>query len=94
MAAKQTTTTKSVRRSANLGPEERASALSSMREREVDVLVIGGGIVGAGAALDAVTRGLRVGLIEARDFASGTSSRSSTPSATPSRTCSGSRSTP
>ena len=70
-------TTNSVSRSRRLGPEERAAALRSMREREVDVLVIGGGIVGAGAALDAVTRGLRVGLIEARDFASGTSSRSS-----------------
>ncbi|WP_306233077.1 glycerol-3-phosphate dehydrogenase/oxidase [Agrococcus beijingensis] len=70
-------TTNSVSRSRKLGPEERAAALRSMREREVDVLVIGGGIVGTGAALDAVTRGLRVGLIEARDFASGTSSRSS-----------------
>lgn len=70
-------TTNSVSRSRKLGPEERAAAIASMREREVDVLVIGGGIVGAGAALDAVTRGLRVGLIEARDFASGTSSRSS-----------------
>ncbi len=44
---------------------------------ELDVLVIGGGVVGAGAALDAATRGLRTGLIEQRDFASGTSSRSS-----------------
>lgn len=43
----------------------------------VDVLVIGGGVTGAGAALDAVTRGLRVGLVEQRDYASGTSSRSS-----------------
>ena len=39
--------------------------------------VVGGGVVGAGAALDAATRGLTVGLVEARDFASGTSSRSS-----------------
>ncbi|WP_413316829.1 glycerol-3-phosphate dehydrogenase/oxidase [Agrococcus sp. 1P02AA] len=70
-------TTNNVSRSRKLGPEERAAAIASMRDREVDVLVIGGGIVGAGAALDAVTRGLRVGLIEARDFASGTSSRSS-----------------
>lgn len=70
-------TTNSVSRSRKLGPEERAEAIASMRERELDVLVIGGGIVGTGAALDAVTRGLRVGLIEARDFASGTSSRSS-----------------
>ena len=48
-----------------------------MREKELDVLVIGGGIVGTGSALDAVTRGLRVGMLEARDWASGTSSRSS-----------------
>ncbi len=45
--------------------------------RELDVLVIGGGVVGAGTALDAATRGLTTGLVEARDFASGTSSRSS-----------------
>ena len=44
---------------------------------ELDVLVVGGGVVGCGAALDAVTRGLSTGLIEARDYASGTSSRSS-----------------
>ncbi|WP_370615121.1 glycerol-3-phosphate dehydrogenase/oxidase [Mumia sp. Pv 4-285] len=43
----------------------------------LDVLVIGGGVVGAGCALDAATRGLTVGLVEARDLASGTSSRSS-----------------
>src|SRR6476619_7941243 len=48
-----------------------------MAERELDVLVIGGGVVGAGTALDAVARGLSVGLVEQRDFASGTSSRSS-----------------
>ena len=41
------------------------------------MLVVGGGVVGAGAALDAATRGLKVALVEARDFASGTSSRSS-----------------
>ena len=44
---------------------------------QLDVLVVGGGVVGAGAALDAVTRGLEVGLVEQRDLASGTSSRSS-----------------
>src|SRR5947208_3767407 len=44
---------------------------------EFDVVVIGGGITGAGAALDAATRGLSVALTEARDFAAGTSSRSS-----------------
>jgi glycerol-3-phosphate dehydrogenase len=44
---------------------------------ELDLVVVGGGVVGAGTALDAVTRGLSVGLVEARDWASGTSSRSS-----------------
>lgn len=48
-----------------------------MSSQSIDVLVIGGGVVGAGSALDAATRGLTVGLVEARDFASGTSSRSS-----------------
>src|SRR3954463_12083321 len=48
-----------------------------MAERELDILVVGAGVVGAGTALDAVTRGLSVGLVEARDWASGTSSRSS-----------------
>lgn len=48
-----------------------------MTEQTVDVLVIGGGVVGAGAALDAASRGLSVALVEARDWASGTSSRSS-----------------
>ncbi|MBB4744934.1 glycerol-3-phosphate dehydrogenase [Actinoplanes octamycinicus] len=60
-----------------LSPETRDAALAALEVAEVDVLVIGGGVVGAGCALDAVTRGLSVGLIEARDFASGTSSRSS-----------------
>jgi glycerol-3-phosphate dehydrogenase len=44
---------------------------------QFDVLVIGGGVVGSGVALDAATRGLKVALVEARDLASGTSSRSS-----------------
>src|SRR5918992_600390 len=48
-----------------------------MAEGELDLLVVGGGVVGAGTALDAVTRGLSTGLVEARDWASGTSSRSS-----------------
>src|SRR5690554_7916025 len=43
---------------------------------DFDVVIIGGGITGAGIALDAVTRGLRVGLLEMQDFAAGTSSRS------------------
>lgn len=60
-----------------LSPDFRAESLRRMGEEELDLLVIGGGVVGAGSALDAATRGLRVGLVEARDFASGTSSRSS-----------------
>jgi len=64
-------------RSVALSPAAREEALQAMADTELDVLVIGGGVVGAGAALDAATRGLSVGLVEARDFASGTSSRSS-----------------
>jgi glycerol-3-phosphate dehydrogenase len=60
-----------------LGPADRERALQQLRSGELDVVVIGGGVVGTGAALDAATRGLTVGLLEARDFASGTSSRSS-----------------
>jgi glycerol-3-phosphate dehydrogenase len=62
---------------AALSPVGRQRALAELASTELDVLVIGGGVVGSGAALDAVTRGLRVGLVEARDYASGTSSRSS-----------------
>lgn len=61
----------------HLGPNYRGRALEHAREQETDVLVIGGGIVGAGAALDAAARGLSVTLVEARDLAAGTSSRSS-----------------
>lgn len=57
--------------------ETRRRDLAAMTERPLDVLVVGGGIVGSGAALDAATRGLRVGLIEREDIAVGTSSRSS-----------------
>ena len=64
-------------RSVKLGPAEREESLARMAERELDILVVGGGVVGAGTALDAVTRGLATGLVEARDWASGTSSRSS-----------------
>lgn len=60
-----------------LGPDQRAAAIAALKEKELDILVIGGGIVGAGSALDAVTRGLSTGILEARDWASGTSSRSS-----------------
>ena len=60
-----------------LSPTARAQALDEMATGEVDVLVIGAGVVGAGAALDAASRGLSVALVEARDLAAGTSSRSS-----------------
>ncbi len=63
--------------SAKLGPDERRASLARLRDETFDVLVIGGGVVGAGSALDAATRGLSVALVEARDLASGTSSRSS-----------------
>ncbi len=59
------------------GPAERAAACAALAERELDLLVVGAGIVGAGTALDAVTRGLDVGLVDVRDFGAGTSSRSS-----------------
>jgi glycerol-3-phosphate dehydrogenase len=62
---------------ASLRPDGRAAALAALAAAECQVLVVGGGVVGAGVALDAATRGLSVGLVEARDFASGTSSRSS-----------------
>ncbi|TVZ06034.1 glycerol-3-phosphate dehydrogenase/oxidase [Trebonia kvetii] len=55
----------------------RDESLRKMAAEPLDVLVIGGGITGAGAALDAASRGLRVGLVESRDLAAGTSSRSS-----------------
>ena len=63
--------------SATLGPTEREQAWAELKSTEFDVLVIGGGVTGSGAALDATTRGLRTALVEARDLASGTSSRSS-----------------
>jgi glycerol-3-phosphate dehydrogenase len=62
----------------SLSPSRRHDALRAMAEGSLlDVLVVGGGVTGAGAALDAVTRGLRTGLVEAADWAGGTSSRSS-----------------
>jgi glycerol-3-phosphate dehydrogenase len=60
-----------------LSPQRRAADLSRLRRETFDVLVIGGGATGAGAALDAASRGLSVALVEARDLAAGTSSRSS-----------------
>ncbi|MFF0658995.1 FAD-dependent oxidoreductase [Micromonospora tulbaghiae] len=64
--------------SATLSPAARERSLAALGSgQELDVLVIGGGVTGAGCALDAVTRGLSAGLVEAGDWASGTSSRSS-----------------
>jgi len=60
-----------------MSPASRAEAIRKMAETELDILVVGGGVVGAGTALDAVTRGLTTAIVEARDWASGTSSRSS-----------------
>lgn len=54
----------------------RFDSLQKLQDESLDVLVIGGGITGAGIALDAVTRGLKTGLVEMQDFAAGTSSRS------------------
>jgi len=55
---------------------QQSSLLGSTSANPLDILVIGGGATGTGVALDAVTRGLRVGLVEREDFSSGTSSRS------------------
>jgi glycerol-3-phosphate dehydrogenase len=60
-----------------LDARKRGAVLDRLATERFDVLVIGGGITGVGAALDAASRGLRVALVEARDLASGTSSRSS-----------------
>ncbi|MET0692336.1 MAG: glycerol-3-phosphate dehydrogenase/oxidase [Propionibacteriaceae bacterium] len=59
-----------------IGPAARAAALHRLETEELDILVVGAGVTGSGCALDAVTRGLKVGLVDARDFAAGTSSRS------------------
>ena len=59
------------------GAFARADALDRLADERFDVLVIGGGITGAGVALDAASRGLRTALVERDDFASGTSSKSS-----------------
>lgn len=60
-----------------LNPQQRAAAISTLQSEEFDILVIGGGVNGVGVALDAVTRGLKVALVESQDLAAGTSSRSS-----------------
>src|SRR6478672_13154242 len=58
-------------------PFDRARDLEKLADTRFDVLVVGGGITGAGVALDAASRGLRTALIDKGDFASGTSSKSS-----------------
>ena len=60
-----------------LSPARRATDLARLRTERFDVLVVGGGVTGVGAALDAASRGLSVALVEAADLAAGTSSRSS-----------------
>jgi len=55
---------------------KRAECFAALAKEPLDLLIIGGGITGAGILLDAVTRGLKVGLVEMKDFASGTSSKS------------------
>ena len=62
---------------ARLGPVARGRALERCGSETFDVLIVGGGVTGCGAALDAASRGLSVALVEKRDFAAGTSSRSS-----------------
>ena len=63
--------------SSSLSPSTRKAAHASMQEEVLDLLVVGAGATGTGAALDAASRGLSVGLIDQGDIASGTSSRSS-----------------
>jgi glycerol-3-phosphate dehydrogenase len=58
-------------------PAQRIAALKSLASDDFDVLIIGGGVTGVGAALDAASRGLKVALVENQDIAAGTSSRSS-----------------
>jgi glycerol-3-phosphate dehydrogenase len=60
-----------------LSPSHRAAALERLADEHFDLVVIGGGVTGCGTALDAATRGLSVALVEQRDYAAGTSSRSS-----------------
>ncbi|MCX5739752.1 MAG: glycerol-3-phosphate dehydrogenase/oxidase, partial [Proteobacteria bacterium] len=62
---------------AALATPDRARTLDALEREHFDCVVVGGGITGAGVAREAALRGLRVALLEARDFASGTSSRSS-----------------
>ena len=58
-------------------PFVRSRSLAALRDETFDLVVVGGGVTGAGVVLDAASRGLRAALIERNDFASGTSSKSS-----------------
>jgi glycerol-3-phosphate dehydrogenase len=60
----------------NFSNLNRKKMVAKLQKKEFDLLIIGGGITGAGIALDAVSRGMRVALLEKNDFASGTSSKS------------------
>lgn len=60
-----------------LNPQQRSEDIAALERDEFDIVVIGGGVNGAGIALDAASRGLSVAMVEAADLASGTSSRSS-----------------
>jgi len=62
---------------AALSPEHRAASVARMAAEPFDIVVVGGGVTGTGAALDAATRGLSVALVEASDYAAGASSKSS-----------------
>ena len=64
-------------RPAQLSPAHRAASLARMAAETFDIVIVGGGVTGTGAALDAATRGLSVALVEATDYAAGASSKSS-----------------
>ena len=68
-------------RNGELSPNFREQALETLKKTSaddpLDVFIVGGGVTGAGSAFDAATRGLKVGVVDAKDWASGTSSRSS-----------------
>ena len=61
--------------SSALNPQQHQRAIDALKNEKYDLLVIGGGVNGAGIALDAASRGLTVALIESQDLASGTSSQ-------------------
>ena len=77
MSIRSITMTAPPRTTGSLDLRDRPAAFARLKSEEFDVVVIGAGITGAGVARDAALRGLRVALVEARDIASGTSSRSS-----------------